>query len=112
MQATPAIPQVPFADVWHLPVASQHPFGHDVASHTQLVPLQRWPVTHGAHVRPDLPHAEAVSVVMQVVPLQQPVGHEVASHTHVPAGLHSCPVPHVLQAAPAIPQVPEAEVWH
>jgi hypothetical protein len=37
--------------------------------------------------------------------LQQPFGHEVASQTHLPVVLlHSCPVPHAAQLAPAVPQ--------
>jgi hypothetical protein len=70
-------------------VPEQHPFGHEVASHTHPVPLQRWPVPQVAHDTPDFPHADTVSVVMQVVPLQQPVAHDVASQTHAPAALHS-----------------------
>jgi hypothetical protein len=41
LQAAPPLPQVEFAEVRHWPLLSQQPFGHEVASQTQLVPLQR-----------------------------------------------------------------------
>ena len=40
-----------------------------------------------------------------MLPLQQPFGHEVASQTHFPlVRLHSWPVAHAAQLAPAAPQ--------
>jgi hypothetical protein len=42
-----------------------------------------------------------------VLPLQQPPGHEVASQTHWPVlVLHSWPVAHPPQVAPAVPHEP------
>ena len=84
----PPTPQVPFALVWHWPMESQHPFGHEVASHTHVVPLQRWLGAQARHAAPPVPHAAGSSVVMQVAPLQQPFGHEAALHTQAPAALH------------------------
>ena len=103
--------QVAFAEAWHCLLASQQPFGQDVASHTQLLPLQRWPLEQAAHWTPDAPQAVPASVVTHALLLQQPVAHVVASQTHCPP-LHSSPVPQLLQAAPAVPQVPFADVWH
>jgi hypothetical protein len=34
--AAPLMPQVVTLDVWHCPLASQQPLGHDVASQTHL----------------------------------------------------------------------------
>jgi hypothetical protein len=33
-QAAPPVPQVAAAEVWHWPLLSQQPFGHDAASQT------------------------------------------------------------------------------
>jgi hypothetical protein len=93
----------------HWPLLSQHPFGHEVASQTQLVPLQRCPVAHVAHVAPALPQAELVSAVTQLFPLQQPLAHDVALQTHFPAE-HACPLPQATQAAPPTPQLPVDDV--
>jgi hypothetical protein len=41
LQAAPPLPQVEFAEVRHWPLLSQQPLGHEVASQTQLAPLQR-----------------------------------------------------------------------
>jgi hypothetical protein len=57
-QAAPAVPQVPLLEVSHWPLALQHPFGHEAASHTH------WPCAlhcccapHAAHMPPLAPHA-------------------------------------------------------
>ncbi len=34
--AAPPVPQVALPEVWHWPLESQHPDGHDLASHTHL----------------------------------------------------------------------------
>ncbi len=47
----------------------------------------------------------------QVVPLQQPPEQEVVLQTHCPL-VHAWPVAQPLQAAPPVPQVAVAEVWH
>jgi hypothetical protein len=98
LHAAPFVPHplaVSFATATHAPAALQHPFGHDVASHTHFVPLQRCPVEQTEHAPPAVPHAAAVSLVEHVVALlQHPVAQDVASHTHVPCALHSWPVPH------------------
>jgi hypothetical protein len=39
-----------------------------------------------------------------VLPLQQPLGQELALQMHWPAELHVCPLEHVPQAAPPVPQ--------
>jgi hypothetical protein len=112
--AAHAAPEV----VTQAPLAQQPP-GHDVESHTQLPPLQRWPLAqanpapqsqtpatqesapmpHGWHRLPGVLHA-LVEVIVQTLPMQQPFGHEVASHTHAPPEQRCPPVhrvfpPHV-----------------
>ncbi|HVT06460.1 MAG TPA: hypothetical protein VHO67_03340 [Polyangia bacterium] len=51
------------------------------------------------------------SCATQALPLQQPFVHEAAVHEHAPA-LQVWPLPQVLHAAPAVPQVSGAEGWH
>lgn len=91
----PALPHnVSFwaATLTHWPPAVQQPEGQLEASHTQMPPLQRWPVAqarpvpqehspaelqlsavtpHGAHAWPVGPHASR-SRVVHVLPTQQP----------------------------------------
>jgi hypothetical protein len=85
---------------------TQHPVGHEVASHTQLPPVQRWPAPHAfafapqthapadeqrsllvashvAQLPPLTPHL-LIESGTQLFPSQHPVGHEVASHTQAP----------------------------
>jgi hypothetical protein len=128
MQASPglhvwhALPFAPHADVLgdtHAPLASQQPFGHDVASHTHLPPRHSCPAAHGRplpqvqmppvhesdfvasqaeQAAPAAAHAFAAHGV-QTLPLQQPFVHDVASHTHAPPtqacpGAHARPAPH------------------
>lgn len=53
---------------------SQHPSGHDVASHTHLPPLEHsWPLTHATHTAPATPQAFVVDVSHAPVAEQQPV---------------------------------------
>jgi hypothetical protein len=82
----------------------QQPLGHDVASHTQMPPLHRWPVAHCGplpqahmpfvhwlattllqlpHTTPPMPHEPSDGVV-QLLPVQQPFGHELGLQVHVP----------------------------
>jgi hypothetical protein len=90
----------------------QHPFGHELASHTQrpVLVLHRCPVPHAVQLVPSLPHEAFVSEVYatQVPPAaQQPAEHDVASHTHCPVVLlHSLPAGQAAQDAPAAPQEP------
>ncbi len=101
------------ADVWHCPLESQQPFGHEFASHTHLVALQRWPLAHTAQTPPPVPHAPALCPLAQVVALlQHPLEHELVVHTHCPLPLHVSPLPHAWQLAPPTPHVPLLDVWH
>ena len=95
--------------VRHTPPASQHPLGHEVASQTQAVPLQRCPEGHITHATPPAPHAAGSSVVMQVVPLQHPFAHDVPSHTQV-VPLQRCPDPHITHATPPAPHAAGSSV--
>ena len=121
VQAAPLRPQASTVGgaVPTLPV--QHPVGQEVASHTQLPPLQRWPAPQAAlaphlHWPPAQVSALLASQATQLAPLvpqvlvlgvlhrcaasQQPPAHEVELHTQVPPE-HSWPA---TQAAPP-PQV-------
>lgn len=97
----------------------QQPSGHEVPSHTQVLPTQRWPsaqaglaphrqlpaaeqlserASHTAQVEPASPQV-ASDRVAQASPWQQPLGHEVASQMHSPATqrwppAQAGPVPH------------------
>jgi hypothetical protein len=104
-QPAPVVSQSPFAHAEHIVPAVpqtegvcdangthvlpwQHPFGHDVASHTHWpLPLsQSSPAAHALQATPPLPHdaVDSAAYVSHVSPLQQPFGHEVASQVHVP----------------------------
>ncbi len=103
LHVAPPMPQVGPLEVWHWPAESQHPFGHDVASQTHLVPLQRCPLAQTAHVPPAVPQAATVSLVVQVPALlQHPLGHEVASQTQV-VPLQRCPMAQTAHVPPAVP---------
>jgi hypothetical protein len=101
-----------------IPLAQQ-PFGQEVPSHTQVLPMQRCPgrqaapapqrqvpfdeqlsawASQATQVEPAFPQV-ASERVSQALPWQQPLGHEVASHTHSPETqrcppAHACPAPH------------------
>jgi hypothetical protein len=97
-QATPATPHVLVDRAWHAP-PEQQPFGHDVASQTQLPPTHRFPVpqagwapqlqvpaaeqlsaramSHDTQAAPFVPQVTSVGM-LQFGPEQQPSGHEVA----------------------------------
>jgi hypothetical protein len=121
-QLAPPVPHAPASvPLWQMPFESQQPFGHEVASHTQLpltqwVPAEHWlllPHLQTPLVEPqwsDAPASQLVHTVplspqlpgqfwevMHWLPWQQPVGQLVALHWHTPA-LQNCPEP---QAAPA-----------
>ena len=98
----PPVPQVGFADVRHMPVESQQPFGHEVALHTQApCALQAWFAAHATHCPPLAPHAVA-DAVMQVPFAQQPL-QLMLPQLHAPL-LHVCPDAHMPHALPADPQ--------
>lgn len=111
----------------HVPSAAQQPLGHDRMSHTQPLPMHRWPGrqaapvpqrqapaveqlsarsrSHATQVEPMFPQAPRARS-SQRLPAQQPLGQEPASHTHCPAA-QRCPPPH---AGPAPQrQVPSGE---
>jgi hypothetical protein len=95
----------------HAPFAAQQPSGHERMSHTQPLPMQRWPGRQAApvpqrqppaveqlsastgsqvtHVDPASPH-ESTARSRQRPDMQQPLGHELASHTHWPPA-QRCP---------------------
>jgi hypothetical protein len=76
-------------EVWHWPLLSQQPLGHEVALQTQAPPLHACPLAQALQVAPVTPQADTVSVVTHVPLLQQPLGQEVASQTQAPEPLHS-----------------------
>ena len=103
-------------------VPAQQPPAHDMASHTQLPPMQRWPVAqtgpppqvqlpllhpsatrpHDMHEPPEATHARRVGGNTQVEPEQQPLAHEVGLHPlHTPP--EQLPLPHEVHAAPPVP---------
>lgn len=109
--------------VWQLPITSQQPVGHEVASHTQPPLTQRWPLGHAI---PPAPHEQVVptqrSAVMpqathaappvaqptagpgelQVLPAQQPPTQVAAQPAQTPLR-HASPAAHGVQAPPALP---------
>jgi hypothetical protein len=100
-------------------VPEQHPSAHEVPSHTQVLPMQRWPseqagpvphrqlplaeqlslrASHTAQVDPASPQV-ASERVAHTAPWQQPLGQEVASQMHRPPTqrwppAQAAPVPH------------------
>jgi hypothetical protein len=103
-QAPPPAPhEVGLSPLRQLPL-EQHPFGQDVPSHTQVLPMQRWPGAQAAaapqrqlpadeqlsarasqvtHVDPASPQV-ASERVSQTFPWQHPLGHETLSQVHRP----------------------------
>jgi len=127
-QAPPPVPhEGPVSPGRQLPF-EQHPVGHDVPSHTQVLPMQRWPGAQAAappqrqvpadeqlsarssqvtHVDPASPQV-ASERVSQVFPWQQPLGHDVLSQVQRPERqrwppAHACLEPQA--------QVPVALQW-
>ncbi len=110
-------------ELWQTLLASQQPFGHEVASQMQLPPEQRWPV---AHTVPPGPHEQAPPTQrsalapqathaappvaqptlgpgeLQVLPAQQPVVQVVAQPAHAPL-MQLSPLLHGVQALPPMP---------
>jgi hypothetical protein len=113
VHAAHAAPPVPHdmadscAKGWHLPAAVQQPFGHDVASHTQLpVPSHSRPAAHALHATPAAPQDELVSAdgCSHVPPAVQHPAHALPPQVHAPSEHDSVPP----QAAHATPPVPHA----
>jgi hypothetical protein len=93
VQAAPPIPHVVAPEVWHLPVASQQPFGHVFASHTQSpCVLHSWFVPHAAQTLPFAPQSLLVTGVTHWPLAQHPL-QLAPPHEHAPA-LHVSPGPH------------------
>jgi hypothetical protein len=97
----------------------QHPFGHEVASHTHcpLLLLHSWPEAHDVQLAPPVPHepldSEAYGSHVPVAPpLQHPFGHVVASHLHAPTVLSHRPFEQEAHAAPPVPHcVADSEAY-
>lgn len=122
VQVPPACAQlVAESDVQTPP--AQQPLGHELASHTQLPPVQREPAPHAGppphvqaplvqpsafapqetHAPPTGPHALADVGETQLAPEQQPVGQVVRLQlVHTPDA--HVPALHALHAAPPVPQ--------
>lgn len=113
-QAAPAAPQEaldsdPYAS--HVPLVPplQQPAAHVLASHEHMpAATSHRPLAQETHAAPPLPHWEpdCDAYGTQTLPLQHPFAHDVASQVHAPVVLlHSWPVVHAPQAAPAVPHV-------
>ncbi len=105
------MPQVPWADVWHTPMESQHPSGHVFASHTHLpCELHSWFVPQAAQTLPLAPHCLFVTEVTHWPLAQHPLQLLVPPHEHAPM-LQVSPAPHWPQLLPPEPQtVPDCAV--
>lgn len=100
--AAPPIPHVAKPEVWHFPVPSQQPEGHDVASQTHLpCVLHSWLAPHVAHTPPPRPQVELDGVVLHTPLAQHPL-HDVPPQLQAPA-LQAWPVAQVPHALPADP---------
>ena len=110
-QLAPAVPHEMVdsdAHATHVPVESQQPCGHELASHTQLpVVLHSCPVGQALHATPPVPHDVADSPESgSHTPLLQQPAHAPPPHVHMPA-LHAPPVEHMPQATPPVPHSDE-----
>jgi hypothetical protein len=96
-------PQLAADGVWQTPLASQQPFGHEVALQAQAPPEQPWPPAQVAHCLPPEPQASGELPGWQT-PLgsQQPLGHDVASQLQLPLA-QSWPLAQAEQVAPPLP---------
>ncbi len=105
-QVAPPLPQEPLfwlAYATHWPVPSQHPFGHELASHTQVPPLHSCPAGHETQTLPVEPHWLLELPVSQVLAEQQPA-HAEPLQVHAPlVVLHAWPEAQLPQAAPPAP---------
>jgi hypothetical protein len=86
----------------------QHPLGQEFASQTHwpLVVLHSVPAGQASHVAPPAPQEPLVSLATssQLVPLQHPL--QVPPPQLQTPVLHVSPIPHAVQAAPAVPHWP------
>ncbi len=114
-QAAPAVPHevvdCPAYATHVLP--SQHPCGHEVASHTHRPDIlsHSVPDGHMAQVAAPTPHrgvdSEAYGRHVPVLPpLQQPFGQVSASHVHVPAVVSQRLFPQPAHSTPPVPHWP------
>jgi len=102
MQAAPPVPQVAEAEVWHWPLLSQQPFGHDAASQTHLpCALHSWWVAHAAHEPPLAPQAVLDAVTQ--APFEQHPLQLAPPQVQAPL-LHAWPDEQAPQAFPPEPQ--------
>lgn len=130
-QAAPPVPHIVLELVRHT-LPSQQPLGHDVASHTHMPSMHRWPLAHGApdphahepavqrsarsgsqamHAPPDVPQVARLGA-LHVEPEQHPVGQLAAQPSHTPAV--QPPPPQLWHAPPPTPhcagEVPASHV--
>jgi hypothetical protein len=104
-QAVPATPQaLPPVPSWHMPFASQQPFGQVLASQMQWLATQCWPATqatpaphlhappvqlsekfgsHWPHMPPPVPQSFTL-LMKQLLPTQQPLGQLCALQPQMP----------------------------
>jgi hypothetical protein len=101
-QATPPVPHVELADVWHFWFASQQPFAHVLASQTHLPETHSWFAPHARHMLPFAPHCMVVAVTTHTPLLQQP--RQLTPPQRHPPALHVAPMSHVPHALPPDPQ--------
>jgi hypothetical protein len=101
-QATPPVPHVELADVWHLLFESQQPVLHVLASQTHLPETHSWFAPHAWHMLPFAPHCMVVAVTTHTPLLQQPV-QLVPPQRHAPP-LHAWFTSHVPHALPMDPK--------
>lgn len=130
----PPVPQVLRDRVWHVPLPSQQPLGHEVESHVHMPLTQCCPLAHGDEVPhwhaplaeqvsaatgshatqalPPVPQALVVGVV-HTGPLQQPLRQLVELQPLQAPLVQVCPLGHAWQLPPPLPQklmlVPD---WH
>lgn len=99
VQAAPPTPQVVLPEATQLLVLSQQPDGHEVASHTQAPPTQRWPLAHLAPAPHMQVPPEQVSAVM---PQLIVVEHEPppAPQCVVSMAMQPVPVSHSFEGQP------------
>jgi hypothetical protein len=113
-QAWHAAPPVPHAllavPVWHVPPASQQPFGQLVASHSHTPATQAWPLAQATQAAPSTPHVATALGWQLPLASQQPLGQLAASHSHTPA-TQAWPPAQATQAAPSTPHVATALGW-
>jgi hypothetical protein len=101
-QAAPPVPQVAAAEVWHCPLLSQQPLGHEAASHTHLPwALHSWWVAQAAHEPPLAP--QVVFDAVTQVPFEQHPLQLVPPQLQAPP-LQAWPEEHAPQAFPPEPQ--------